>query len=331
MILGIAFIGIATTAQVQNSEPAAPNATLPIWAYPVPAPLPVKNDAAPRVSTSVPGDEIKHATNSEVGYTVKQTKDLFSVPDWFPNSHPPMPSIVSQGRKPDVGACGYCHLPNGLGRPENQSIAGLPKAYILEQVEDFKTGLRHSSEPHMASVNNMIRAAKAATPEEMNAGADYFSSLKLTRWIRVVETDSVPTTRIAGGMLVLTEPKGTEPIGERVIEVPEDLDQTELRNSTSGFVAYVPTGTLKKGESLVKTGGSGKTVPCTVCHGTNLKGTGNVPSIAGRSPSQMTRQIIDFQNGTRNGAGASLMKAPVAQLKNADIVAITGYLASLQP
>ena len=116
-----------------------------------------------------------------------------------------------------------------------------------------------------------------------------------------------------------------------MIEVPEDLDQTELRNSTSGFVAYVPTGTLKKGESLVKTGGSGKTVPCTVCHGTNLKGTGNVPSIAGRSPSQMTRQIIDFQTGARNGAGASLMKAPVAQLKNADIVAITGYLASLQP
>jgi cytochrome c553 len=242
-----------------------------------------------------------------------------------------MPSVVSQGRKPDVGACGYCHLPNGLGRPENQSIAGLPRAYILEQLSDFKTGLRHSSESHMASVNNMIRAAKAASPEEMKAGADYFSSLKLTRWIRVVETDSVPKTRIAGGMLVLAEPKGTEPIGDRVIEVPEDLQQTELRNSTSGFIAYVPTGTLQKGESLVKTGGNGTTVPCTVCHGTNLKGVGNVPSIAGRSPSQMTRQIIDFQTGARNGPGAAFMKAPVAHLTNADTVSITGYLASLEP
>ena len=126
-------------------------------------------------------------------------------------------------------------------------------------------------------------------------------------------------------------PQPTEPIGERVIELPEDLEQTELRNSTSGFVAYVPTGSLARGESLVKTGGNGKTIPCTACHGPNLKGTGNVPSIAGRSPSQMTRQIIDFQNGTRNGAGAALMKAPVAHLTNADIVAITGYLASLEP
>jgi cytochrome c553 len=242
-----------------------------------------------------------------------------------------MPSIVSQGRKPDIGACGYCHLPNGLGRPENQSIAGLPEAYILEQLQDFKTGLRHSSEPRMPSVNNMIRAAKAATPEEMKAGAAYFASLKPKRWIRVVESNTVPKSRIAGGMLVLVEPAATEPIGERVIELPEDLEQTELRNSTSGFVAYVPVGTLARGESLVKTGGSGKTLPCTLCHGPNLKGTGNVPSIAGRSPSQMTRQIIDFQNGTRNGAGAALMKAPVAHLTNADIVAITGYLASLEP
>ena len=141
----------------------------------------------------------------------------------------------------------------------------------------------------------------------------------------------VPKTRIAGGMLVLEEAGGTEPIGERVIEVPEDLEQTELRNPTSGFVAYVPTGSLKQGETLVKTGGEGKSMPCAMCHGPNLKGAGNVPSIAGRSPSQMTRQIIDFQNGARNGAGAQLMKPAVGKLTNEDIVAITGYLASLKP
>jgi len=58
---------------------------------------------------------------------------------------------------------------------------------------------------------------------------------------------------------------------------------------------------------------------------------GNIPSIAGRSPSQMARQIIDFQNGMRSGTSAAMMKAPVAKLTESDIVAITGYLASLNP
>ena len=45
----------------------------------------------------------------------------------------------------------------------------------------------------------------------------------------------------------------------------------------------------------------------------------------------MTRQLIDFQRGNRNGAGAAMMKPSVAKLTTADMVAITGYLASLAP
>ena len=93
----------------------------------------------------------------------------------------------------------------------------------------------------------------------------------------------------------------------------------------------MPKGSLELGEALVKTGGNGETIPCTTCHGANFKGTADVPSIAGRSPSQMTRQLIDFQRGTRNGKGAVLMKGPVAKLTIGDMVAITGYLASLEP
>jgi cytochrome c553 len=93
----------------------------------------------------------------------------------------------------------------------------------------------------------------------------------------------------------------------------------------------VPKGSLERGKLLVTTGDNGTTMACTMCHGPNLKGTGNIPSIAGRSPSQMTRQILDFQNGSRNGAMAPMMKGVVAKLTIADIVAITGYLASQAP
>jgi cytochrome c553 len=319
-----ASIVVASSLSLVGAKaPADPSSELPLWAYPV-------SEAARAGNAPAADKTLLHVPNSTAAYTKAQLADLFMVPDWFPASHPPMPPVVAEGQKPEMGACGHCHLPNGLGRPENSGIAGLPEAYILEQMNDMKQGLRHSSETRMPSVNNMIRAAKAATPEEMQAGVKYFASLKPQRWIRVVEADTVPKTHISGGMLIV-DPGPVEPIGERIIEVSEDIEQTELRNPTSGFIAYVPKGSLKAGEALVRAGGDGKTMPCAMCHGPNLQGTANVPSIAGRSPSQLARQLIDFQRGARNGAGAMMMKAPVAKLTNADIVAVTGYLASLEP
>jgi len=71
---------------------------------------------------------------------------------------------------------------------------------------------------------------------------------------------------------------GMEPIGERILEVPENTHQTEfLRNPKSGYIAYVPPGSLRKGEALVKNGvtaDGGKVTACTVCHGTDLRGIG---------------------------------------------------------
>ena len=152
----------------------------------------------------------------------------------------------------------------------------------------------------------MIGVAKAATPEEAKVAGEYFASLKPRKWIRVVETDRVPVTRPVGWMLVVEPGGATEPIGERVIEVSEDFEQSELRNPASGFVAYVPRGSSKAGETLVRTGGYGRFMACTVCHGQDLKGKqmgamGDVPSITGRSPSQMARQLIDFRTGARRG------------------------------
>ena len=322
--------GLRTLAQ----QGAGVQADLPRWAYSVTPAAASPSGPLPSV-VPTPGvtaeEPMEHVSGSKGAYTRKQIASLQTVPDWFPQDHPTMPDVVAKGRVPGVGACGHCHLPTGMGRPENQSVAGLPEAYMLQQIEDFRSGARHSSEPHMASVNNMISTSRAATPDEIKAGTSYFASLKPHKWIRVVETDRVPLTKIASLMLVVTDASKTEPIGDRVIEVSENIEQTELRNPKSGFVAYVPVGSLEQGESLVKTGGNNTTVACTTCHGADLRGAGDIPSIAGRSPSQMTRQLMDFQTGARNGKGAGLMKGPVAKLTTHDIVAITGYLASLEP
>jgi len=296
----------------------------PPWAYTVnPPPTPGAKPA--------PADpEPKQLPGTTVTLTVAQTRDAYNPPDWRPYGHPDMPDAVAHGRRPEMRACGFCHLVNGQGRPENAGLAGLPAAYIVQQMADFKTGSRKSAEPKMGPPNAMIQDAKAATDEEIKAAAAYFSSFAFAKWIRVVEAKEVPKSRIAGSMHVPTN-DGTEPLGQRIIELPEDLARTELRDAGSGFVAYVPPGSIAKGEALVKTGGAGKTVACGTCHGADLKGLGPVPPLAGRSPSYTVRQLFDLQQGVRKGTWSALMTSAVAKLTVDDMIAIAAYTSSREP
>jgi len=242
-----------------------------------------------------------------------------------------MPGVVGRGRKPDMFACGYCHYPNGQGRPENSSLAGLSAGYIAQQIADYKNGLRKSSEPGRTAAQFMVASAKNATEAEVKTSAEYFASLKYQPWIRVVETETVPKTHVAGFMLVPLEGAGTEPIGRRIIEIADDVARTTLRDPRSGFIAYVPVGSIKRGEALVTTGGAGRTIQCGTCHGQELKGLGDVPPLAGRSPSYTVRQLYDFQSGARAGLLSAQMKEAVANLTIDDMVSIAAYTASRTP
>jgi cytochrome c553 len=117
----------------------------------------------------------------------------------------------------------------------------------------------------------------------------------------------------------------------RIIEVPEDAERVELRDPKSGFIAYAPPGSLARGLNLVATGGNGKTVACTICHGPTLKGIGEVPGIAGQSPVTIARQLYLMATGERAGTWAPLMKGVVEKLTNEDIVAISAFVASQEP
>jgi cytochrome c553 len=310
---------------------AANDGPPPPWAYGFPSAVtsaPPAPAAAPAAAAPAPDSTPKQVPGSAGSFTLAQIRDGFGPADWFPGDHPAMPEIVAHGKRPDVRACSLCHYPNGKGRPENAGVSGLPVAYFVQTMADFKSEARKSADTRKGNTNLMIAYAKAMTDEEVKAAAVYFGAMAWTPWIKVVEASTVPTTRIAGGMFVKLEGTGTEPIGDRIIEMPDDTERTEsLRDPRSGFTAYVPVGSLKKGEALVTTGG-GKTTRCAVCHGADLKGLGPVPGIAGRSPSYTVRQLFDTQRGTRKGVWADLMKPVVANLTNDDMLAIAAYAAS---
>jgi cytochrome c553 len=287
----------------------------PDWAYPA-TPKPAPADSA--VQKQVPGSAKK--------YTQAQIDDGFNPPDWFPDEHPPMPEIVATGRKP-ARACALCHLPTGDGHPESSSLAGLPVTYLVRQMAEFKNGGRKG-----IRANAMIDIAKAMSDEDVRAASEYFARLKPGVWTKVVETATVPKTYVGSGAMRFASPEGgTEPLGNRIIVLPQDAARAHSRDPHSGFIDYVPVGSIAKGKALVTGGGSGQTLPCAICHGATLKGLGEVPGIAGRPPIYTVRQLNDIQNGNRTGSLAELMKAVVAKLTIEDMVAIAAYLGSLEP
>jgi cytochrome c553 len=322
-IFGVAVCG-AAVAQAPNAVSPSPatSSSFPSWAYPW----------APDFK-SAPDDGVpRHVPDSAAAFTITQERDLFFAPDWHPDDHPAMPDVVAHGRPPDVRACGSCHRTEGTGGPENASLAGLPAAYIAQQMADYKSGARKfAGPPQRGPVLLMTAIAKAASDADIQAAAAYFSSLKPRSVIRVVETDTVPATHIARVFYMLSKDGGTEPIGERIIEVPDDAAQFEHRDTRSTFTAYVPKGSMAKGEALAKTGGAGITTPCAICHGPDLKGAASVPGIAGRSPSYLVRQIYDIQQHARAGSGSVLMVPVVEKLSQDDMISLAAYVSSLKP
>ena len=99
----------------------------------------------------------------------------------------------------------------------------------------------------------MAAAAKAMTDAEICDAAEYFSSLKPKQIIKVVESDTVPKTYIARLFFAKREDGGNEPLGSRIVEFPNDVEQFELCDSRSQFTAYTAIVCRMSADSVLAT------------------------------------------------------------------------------
>jgi cytochrome c553 len=312
VLVALGLFVLSVRAQTQApQQTATPPPREPTWAFPV-------------LQMNLPPEEPgpKRVPGSSKTYTPQEIDNLLAPPDWIPDEHPPAPAIVQKGHAGAL-ACGSCHLMSGEGHPESAGLTGFTADYIVQQMADFKSGARKDSA-------RMNAIAKEVSDEESRQAAEWFASLKPRPWTTVKEAAMVPKTIVAQGRMRFAAPDGgMEPIGNRIITVPDDQERARLRDPRSGFTAYVPPGSIAKGRTLAQTGGNGKTIACTTCHGDNLRGLGNVPRLAGLHPIYIARQLHLFKDGSRNGVDAQLMKKAVAQLTADDILVLSAYLASL--
>ena len=154
LILALMFVYSGAVLAADNPE----------WAYPVTPPLESKDNV---IMKSLPG--------STKQYTQAQIDDPFNPPDWFPDEHPPLPSVVASGGTRPRVACGLCHLPSGNGHPESASLAGLDANYMIRQMQAFKDGDRKGVRAAPMNANS-----KLLSDEEIRSSVNYFAALFAT-------------------------------------------------------------------------------------------------------------------------------------------------------
>ncbi|MCY3730867.1 MAG: c-type cytochrome, partial [Rhodospirillaceae bacterium] len=337
--VGLAWLGVAALAGTGcgvgvHSGQHPPD--WPDWAYGLLAPLAPGARVAPPcpptarpIECAYPGEPVaddgirRSLPDTELMFTRNEAHYGYGPADWYPNDHPEMPAIVAYGNEAEgVRACALCHYPNGQGKMENGHVAGLPAEYILQQLEAFASGARRSADRRKANTNEMAMIAARLTAAQKRQAAEYYASIAYRPMVRVVEAEAAPQVRVTVNGLMLPVPDAPPvPLGQRIVEVPEDPQRTEMmRDPRGGFVAYVPPGSLAKGEALVQTGGEGKTIQCGICHGRDQMGLGGVPGIGGRTAGYTMRQLWDMRQGTRH---SPLMAPVVANLTAEDMLNIS--------
>jgi cytochrome c553 len=328
----IVLVCAAATANISATFAADP-IPVPEWLYPI-DPKSLEKNPKPVKLDDVEQLEIPDSTQK---FTQARINDPFNAPDWRPNDHIVMPEVVARGRKPAVMACAFCHTPTGQGRPENAALAGLPEAYIKEQLRDYRSGLRKLSGPaeYLPDVN-MLKIAKAMTEQEIDASAKYFAQQKLRRRVYVVESLRIPRAERAAW--IYEEVGGTEDLEGRLLEVTNELVRHERRDDRLEYMAYVVPGSINRGKRLVTTGKgfvgdseSVRTLVCATCHLPKLMGTDRIPPLAGRSPTYLLRQMLAFRNGMRTSEAAKQMTPVVENLTLAEMIDVVAYLGSLYP
>jgi cytochrome c553 len=307
-----------------ETRAAAADSDVPDWLYPA--------NTAPRSEPAADPAKVLRLEGSRKSFTREQLGNLYSAPDWYPDSHVPMPDVVEHGRSPKLYACGYCHGPTGQGRPENAALAGLPVAYIVRQVHAMKIDKRHAAwTDRYIPTDLMLQSAQEVGENELLRAAGYFAMQTLRSRVRVVEAAKVPRHEVVGLVYAALPGAGDEPLGERLLEFAPDPKRHELRDEKLRYVAYAPTGSVARGRKLAHEGAGGAANACMACHGKDLKGVGSVPPIAGRSPTYLLRSLYAYRLGARTSDYAAPMRPVAAALTPAQMIDAAAYCASLEP
>ena len=164
------------------------------------------------------------------------------------------PAIIPRCRKSSCtavrptfadAACATC--PTARDGRRTPRLPACPYAYVVQQLAGFQE--RSANERRRAQDEHHADdpGRQGMTDDGDQVAADYFSSMKWTPWIRSSRPTRCRRRESPATCSSRSPIGGTEPLGNRIVETPEDAERFELRDPRSGFVAYVPRGSIAKG------------------------------------------------------------------------------------
>ena len=300
----------------QNPTPTTIPNGLPEWAYNIPDKV---QPPEPRVPATV------RAPGSGKEYEASAIAGNANPPDWFPDEHPRR-AAQREGSDaervrlvpPDVGtgASGIRRHRGHAGRIHHSADELLQERRAEgggAHGADRSRGLRRRRAARRRSTSPAI---KPNAIREGDRDRDAAEDLRQRR--RPASAHSCRTAAPSRSAAASSRSRTIRCRRRSAILIPASPRTCRPAASRSG-------------KALAKTGDSGKTIQCAICHGDALTGLGEVPRIAGLQPVYIARQLITMQNGTSAGTNAALMKKVVAKLSEDDIIALSAYLGSLPP
>ncbi|MFQ3313189.1 MAG: cytochrome c553 [Colwellia sp.] len=198
--------------------------------------------------------------------------------------------------KEKSATCSACHGPTGVSAsPMFPNLAGQNDAYIINQLNDFKSGTRSDA--------MMGPMAANLSEEDMADLAAYFSGLP-----SAIEQAAAAAAASSGTSTDLTSANVAPVAG--IVEV----------------LSSTPAAAIYKGNVAA---GKSKAMVCAACHGAD----GNslipmYPSLAGQSANYLAKQLADFKSANRKNAVMAGMSAALTPEDMHDLAAFFAVQSS---
>jgi cytochrome c553 len=102
------------------------------------------------------------------------------------------------------------------------------------------------------------------------------------------------------------------------------------RLATTAAAAALAAAVSAPGASAQQADGRLLALSCFNCHGPGGKSPGEIPSIAGKTEDFLKNALVDFRDGKRTGASATVMGRLAKGYSDAEIDAVSKYIATLK-
>ena len=249
--------------------------------------------------------------------------------DWYPDDHPPMPEIVARGRESDkLRAVRPLPLSERTGQARERS--GRRPARRVHPAAAGGVQERHAAERRPEEGQHQRNDSDRPAPDRRrDEGGRPSISRPSSGGHGSRSSRPRPCRRRSPGMngLFLPQPGNeTEPLGKRILEVPENPDVH--RAGARPAIGHARLRARRQHQARRgdrhdgrrEDGGSARSATAPIC-----RASAPFHRIADRQTSYIARQLYDYQAGTRE---SPLMKPVVAKLTEDDMIAIAAYLGS---